>query len=136
MPALQLENQIFGYWKVLSKNEEMSKAKRQSYWNCQCQLCGETYSVRGTCLKNGQSTKCDSCNKHKITTNEVGNSYNKLTVIEEKGSKNNRKMWLCRCDCGNLIEVSTTDLRTEAVKSCGRCPGRESHGEYTIRMLL
>ena len=136
MPALQLENQTFGYWKVLSKNEEVSRAKKQSYWNCECQLCNQIYQVRGSCLTNGKSTKCDSCNRHKVTTNEVNNTYNKLTVIQEQGNKNNRKMWLCKCECGNLIEVSTTDLRTGAVKSCGKCPGKESQGEREIRMLL
>lgn len=136
MPALNLENQTFGFWKVLSKNIETSKVKKQSYWNCECQLCGQIYVVRGSCLKNGQSTKCDSCNRHKVTTNEVGKIYHKLTVLKAQGNKNNRKMWLCQCKCGNLIEVSTTDLRLGAVKSCGKCPGKESQGEHEIRMLL
>ena len=36
MPALKLENQTFGFWKVLSKDIEKSKAKGTSYWNCEC----------------------------------------------------------------------------------------------------
>lgn len=136
MPALKLENQTFGFWKVLSKNEEMSKIKKQSYWNCECQLCGQIYSIRGSSLTRGKTTKCKDCSMHQVTTNEIGNTYGKLIVIKEQGSKNNRKMWLCKCECGNLIEVSTTDLRTGSVKSCGKCPGRESQGEHEIRMLL
>lgn len=136
MAALQLEEQTFGFWKVLSKNIELSKSKKQSYWNCECQLCGQIYPVRGSCLKNGKSTKCDQCNKHKVTTNEIGNLYGKLKVIQNNGTKNNRKIWLCQCECGNLIEVSTTDLRMGNVTSCGKCPSRESTGEHEIRMLL
>jgi hypothetical protein len=45
-------------------------------------------------------------------------------------------MWKCKCECGNLIDVSGTDLRTKAVKSCGKCPGKESLGEKLIREKL
>ena len=136
MAKLQLENQQFGFWKVLSKNEEVSKEKKQSYWNCQCQLCKETYTIRGSALTSGKSTKCSECSRHQVTTNEIGNKYEKLEVIANAGTKNNRKMWLCKCQCNNLIEVSTTDLRNGSVKSCGRCPERETIGEHHIRLML
>lgn len=136
MPKIDLTNQIFGFWKVIGYDEEKSKKQKNACWICECQLCGTKSSVRGSALQSGRSTKCDSCNRHKITTDEVGNKYNNLLVQQFIGTKNNRKMWLCQCDCGNYIEVSTTDLRTGAVKSCGKCPNRESHGEQTIRKIL
>ena len=131
---LDLNNKTFGYWDVIEKDVELSKAKNISYWKCKCQLCGQVYSVRGTALNTGKSTKCSHCSSRVI--NEIGNVYNNLTVVQSAGRKNNRAMWKCKCSCGNYIEVSGTDLRNEYVKSCGRCPGKESLGERFIRQFL
>lgn len=136
MAVLQLEGKTFGYWKVIEKDEEQSKLKKQSYWICECQLCGTKKSVRGSALNTGKSTKCEACNRHKSTTDETNKTYGKLTVKSYAGIKKQRKMWLCECDCGNLIEVSTTDLRTGSVSSCGKCPEKQSLGETTIRQIL
>lgn len=134
--ALDLTNQRFGFWEILEKDIEKSKEKKQGYWLCQCQLCGTISSVRGASLRSGKSTKCDQCNRHKVLTNETNNVYGKLTVQDFVCSRNNRKMWLCRCECGNLIEVSTTDLRDGSVQSCGHCPSRMSAGAGAIKQLL
>lgn len=136
MPKTDLKNKIFGFWRVIEYDAEKSKKQKNACWICECQLCGNVSSVRGSTLRTGKSTKCDSCNKHKVTTDETGNIYGLLKVKQFSQTKNNRKMWLCECECGNLIEVSTTDLRDGSVKSCGKCPNRESHGEYTIRKIL
>lgn len=131
---LQLNNQKFGFWEVIEKDIEKSKEKHQSYWKCKCTLCGEIYSVRGSALKAGKTTKCVHCSTRII--NEIGNIYNNLKVISYAKKKNNRAMWLCKCQCGNLIEVSGTDLRMGKIKSCGRCPTKESNGEKMIRKML
>ena len=136
MAQLQLKGQKFGFWEVLEKDELLSKEKHQSYWLCKCSLCNQITSVRGSALTSGRSTKCYACNIHQVNTDEVGNKYGKLEVISFSRSRNNRKMWLCKCQCGNLIEVSTTDLRDGSVKSCGKCPGRQSLGESTIKEIL
>ena len=137
MPAsLDLKGQIFGFWQVIEKDLVKSKEQRQGYWICECSLCGNIVSVRGTALRSGKSTKCEECNRHKVVADESNNTYGKLTVKHFIQSKNNRKMWLCKCECGNLIEVSTTDLRTGAVKSCGKCPSQLSHGANAIKLLL
>lgn len=42
----------------------------------------------------------------------------------------NRTVWLCQCDCGNLIKVRGSHITTEKIKSCG-CLQREiSAGRY------
>lgn len=59
--------------------------------------------------------------------NISGQKIGKLTAIKRAGKdKNGRIMWLCKCDCGNLINVSTTDLRAGRRKSCG-CLKKERH---------
>jgi len=51
--------------------------------------------------------------------------FGRLLVIAESEAKNNRKMWLCQCDCGNTKAVSTASLRHDNVRSCG-CLRKES----------
>ena len=131
---LNLQNKTFGYWKVIEKDSKKSKEKGIGYWFCECTLCGNIYSVRGTVLNKGQTTKCVHCSGKII--NEIDKKYNQLKVLQYAGRKNNRAMWKCECECGNHIVVSGTDLRMGNVKSCGRCPNKESNGEKYIRKFL
>lgn len=55
----------------------------------------------------------------------VGQRFGKLTVIApaepqlDRSGKPTRAMWLCRCECGNLKEVSYSNLKMFNVTSCG-----------------
>jgi len=49
----------------------------------------------------------------------TGHRYGKLTVIERRGSKRTYAAWLCKCDCGNEVVVSSGNLRSGNTKSCG-----------------
>ena len=50
----------------------------------------------------------------------IGKRFGKLTVTSKTDhSIHGSVAWLCKCDCGNSIEVSTRDLNRGAVKSCG-----------------
>lgn len=57
------------------------------------------------------------------TSNEVGNRYSSLTVIERgpnaKSGTGVKAMWLCRCDCGKETTVAGNHLRSGHAKSCG-----------------
>lgn len=46
-----------------------------------------------------------------------------LTVIEEESPRSNPKRikWICRCQCGNMTTVTTSDLRSGHTSSCGKC---------------
>lgn len=125
-----------GFWELIEKDEEKSKKSHNSYWKCKCHLCGNIYSVRASSLKNGKTKKCGICSRSYNAKDETGNKYNSLTVLYKIGSKNKRVMWKCQCECGNFIEVSGTDLRTGMVKTCGKCPTKESQGEKKIREAL
>jgi hypothetical protein len=45
--------------------------------------------------------------------------FDRLTVMEEAGHKDNHIAWRCLCDCGNEIVVQGSSLRRGATKSCG-----------------
>ncbi len=52
---------------------------------------------------------------------ETGKIYGRLTVIKklDKRDNDNRILFLCKCICGNAVEVSGKKLRTGNTKSCG-----------------
>lgn len=50
----------------------------------------------------------------------IGKTFYRLKVIERHGSDPKAgTLWLCQCNCGNKIIVSTCDLNKGRVKSCG-----------------
>lgn len=49
-----------------------------------------------------------------------GQEFNSLKVIKKcDGSFDNQIYWECQCRCGKVIKVSTRNLRSGKVKSCG-----------------
>lgn len=64
--------------------------------------------------------------------NIIGQKYEKLTIIDElqpikTPTRGNRRIVLCRCDCGNTIETRLDYLRNGHRKSCG-CLYRNQNG--------
>jgi hypothetical protein len=58
--------------------------------------------------------------------NEAGKRYGRLYVAKEAGrARWGGVTWLCKCDCGGLVEVAGTDLRRGHTTSCG-CFQREA----------
>lgn len=52
--------------------------------------------------------------------NLIGQRFEKLVVIELSDKKqDNKRMWKCQCDCGNITYALTKDLRNGSRKSCG-----------------
>lgn len=49
----------------------------------------------------------------------IGEIFGKLTVVSRKGSKHGRSQWLCKCDCGKEVMVTTNNLKNGGTKSCG-----------------
>lgn len=55
-------------------------------------------------------------NKIDITNKRFG----KLIAIEDVGrSKDGKVLWLCKCDCGNIVTVIGKNLRNGNTRSCG-----------------
>lgn len=55
----------------------------------------------------------------------INQKFNALTVVKQSGivkhGRNNIKVWLCRCDCGELLEVDQTSLKKGIVPACKIC---------------
>lgn len=58
---------------------------------------------------------------------EPGDRFGRLTAVDNflrRGSRQNRRYWRCRCDCGQIAEVPADNLRRGQTKSCG-CINRD-----------
>lgn len=51
----------------------------------------------------------------------IGQKFGRLTVLEKSQTK---RKWICRCDCGNILEAYGYDIKSGHTKSCG-CYRRE-----------
>lgn len=50
----------------------------------------------------------------------IGKTFNRLTVLEEIPERRNRTIYYkCQCECGKIVEVSGSALRSGHTKSCG-----------------
>ena len=75
----------------------------------------------------------------------TGQRFNRLVVIEKSKSYvspsgNKQGQWFCRCDCGNAVICTTSNLRRGDCQSCG-CLGKEhrtasitTHGQRHSRL--
>lgn len=142
---IDLTGHTYGRLTVLRKDTERI-TNSGSYWICQCE-CGKIKSVRSSSLRRGEIQSC-GCQriensrliKERISKeNMIGKKFGKLTVLERspKKSKNGQLYWICKCDCGNIIEVLGHSLRRKdgnQTVSCG-CHHR-SIGATNILIIL
>lgn len=59
-----------------------------------------------------------------IPLNLTAQTFGRLTVLERAPAGGKRPRWRCRCQCGSIKDVSTSDLRSGHAKSCG-CARKE-----------
>lgn len=91
---------------------------------CECE-CGTIKPVWVMNLINDRSKDCGCGRKAMLretrTKNLVGQRFGRLTVIEllEESDKSNRRLYRCRCDCGNEIITSSICLLGRHTSSCG-----------------
>lgn len=106
----------FGSLTAISYAGKNLGSQSGAYWICRCE-CGFEKTICGRSLRSGSIKSC-GCSKSR--TDETGNIYNKLTVLEFAGStKSGDSRWLCKCECGNTTIVARGDFRNNSIKSCG-----------------
>ncbi len=85
-------------------------------WECVCD-CGEITFMNASRLKRG---RMPSCGCLRTIEDLSGLRFGKLTVIRHTGVLLTGPVyWECKCDCGNMIYPSSTDLKSGLVCSCG-----------------
>ena len=90
-------------------------------WKCRCD-CGKEILVESRRLKPGVIYSC-GCEQppNVIGKDLIGLRFGKLTVLRKSGNraKDGNPLWLCKCDCGNVIETTKRRLITGNTSSCG-----------------
>ena len=137
---------------VLKRDTDNSN--REAYWICLCD-CGNTLSVRGSNLRNGQTRSCgclhseisreimlNKCKpvfmeKHKegLPKKDLsGMRFGKLLVLSfHHKDKYGNMYYECQCDCGGRTITPYSCLISGTVNSCGCI---RSKGEMVISNLL
>lgn len=110
---------------LLTAVEYVGKDKfNNALWRCECE-CGNEKIVNRKALVCGDTRSCGCLHAYQLQ----GRKFGRLTVIELQGTNHRRhNMWHCKCECGNEVNVSATDLITGHTRSCG-CLMRETATE-------
>lgn len=104
-------------------------------WSGVCE-CGNRCESSSADLLRGRYTSC-GCDKYSSMILDLSNMrFGHLVAMEPCGYNNNRKkrLWKCKCDCGNETVVTTSDLTSGNTMSCG-CQNL-SHGEFYVQKYL
>ncbi len=131
MPVKRKDKTGYKYGKltILRLDEERTKATGRTYWWCQCE-CGREKSIRDDGLVSGSSKSCGQC-----ANDYTGKKFGRLTVLwRGKTDKFGHIFWICKCDCGNIVEVNGDSLIRNHTQSCG-CLHREKMHETVFKDL-
>ena len=76
-----------------------------------------------------------------IMKNLIDQTFGRLVAIYPTNKRQNRHViWLCRCICGNLVEVTSDSLLSKNTQSCGclhreKATGQIKHGDSARRRI-
>ncbi len=90
-------------------------------WRCRCS-CGNEIDVEKRALGRGTVTSCGCRPKVYASMQDItGQRFGRLTAEYCTGrkAKNGSYIWHLKCDCGNEIEDSVSQLKAGYRKSCG-----------------
>ena len=104
--------------------------KSRAYWNCTCELCGQSKDIREDSLKSGKVISDGCYKKTKEFSNKnksihqiedlTGNVYYELTVLHLAENRQGKHiMWTCLCSCGKIVDVWAANLKNGNTKTCG-----------------
>ena len=101
---------------------EPTEIKRRGtfLWRCRCD-CGKELLVEPYKIRSQSVQSCGCSRKGKNTKELTGRRFGKLMAIQRLEEKiGSSYAWLCQCDCGKQIKVSTNALlSTPGTRSCG-----------------
>lgn len=128
MKKIDLTNQTYGELTVLQEVEPHIKpsGKKSRQWLCKCS-CGRTTIVSMDNLRSGHTTSC-GCKRGDF--DHTGERFGRLIAIERLLGA-----YRCKCDCGNIITVTTCNLTSGNTKSCG-CYQKDQTSLASFKSLI
>lgn len=125
----ELLGKKFGSLTVIELIKEKDK---HGYFQCNCKCdCGNEIITTISRVKQGRATSC-GCSRKGVRDFEdlTGIKFGKLTAVKRGTFEPGRTYWVCKCDCGNEIEVRADNLKNGSSQSCG-CLSKETHLDLT-----
>ena len=106
--------------------------EKGSHWLCRCK-CGKLFVASTANFIRDKNISC-GCSSNK-NVNLKNQHFGRLTALEPTNKRRGTNIiWKCKCECGNIVEVSTNDLTSLHTQSCGCL--NSSKGEEIIQRLL
>lgn len=120
---------VIGELTVIS--EHSLRINGNKAWLCKC-TCGTERIYRADTLKSRINKGCN-CNIFYGKIKE-GDVFSRLTVIRECPERTTKqlRLWECKCECGNITEVTGTNLNNGHTRSCG-CLAKERASEVNTK---
>lgn len=131
-----LTGQRFGKLVVKERYVPPDEKYKYTYWICECDCGNTTNPIIATNLTRGMTVSCGCYHKQRqIEGNQKdlsGKVFGKLMALYRIKEKN-KNYWVCKCSCGKLTRVATSDLNNGHTQSCGCL---RSRGEAKISNIL
>lgn len=128
---INLTDRTFGMLTVVKRVDDVKKGRPM--WLCDCE-CGNTAIISSTALLKANGTQSCGCLRHKSPPTLIdltGQTFDLLTVIsKDTPTTDGKARWICECECGNIVSVSSDSLRNRKTKSCG-CLKKEMKHDLT-----
>lgn len=104
----------FGRLMVVGPSED-----KLGRWSCQCD-CGNLTIANMYDLEHGRKKSCGCYGKEIHRKDITGLRFGRLTVLYSTAKiKRESIVWVCQCECGNIIEECCELLMSGHKKSCG-----------------
>lgn len=113
---------VIGRLRILHRVESVRGDVCGVKWKCECS-CGNKVVLSTAQLDYRVSCGCAQHEKRTIR-DITGQKFGKLTVlyrvdIDNRNGKYKKSTWLCQCECGNIVEVTRSNLISGNTRSCG-----------------
>ncbi len=105
----------FGHLTIINKD---TRPLHRASWLCRCGCGRELYVITSDLLRGIKSCGCGT-GKPSYNLDLTGKRFGLLNVISRSPNSKSTHTWLCRCDCGNTINLPTSYLLNGHNKSCG-----------------
>lgn len=107
---------------------------KHTYCKCICE-CGSEAIKEATKLQSRQDQSCGCITAQKksksFRKSFIGQKFGRLTILEEDHSRRPTRA-VCRCDCGNVVNIARADVVAGHTQSCG-CLQRERAHNANIK---
>lgn len=115
--ALDLTGQRFG--KLTAIRPTKKRDRSSVIWLCKCD-CGHECEVSTIKLRRLTVKSCGCMKKGRGIRDLSGQSFGRLTAVRPTDKREaSSVVWFCKCNCGGTKEVSSHNLLSHRVKSCG-----------------